>query len=302
MEILLINPYDSPDYLYRDILEGLLQLNIKLYFTNPDRFCTNLISDNDAIDISKHVDYIFAFFDKEKPVRPQPKFYLLDKINIPEKTLYIDGSEYNWTAYPGKTTELLRPDMLTKCNYYFKRECLHEHVNAGIFPLPFASSNSYFNNFNYDKDIDVLCSFGQTSTGQRKVAIQACEELKLEGYNIVTSLSDRYHEHINRSWITIDAHGGGECNARMWQIMANKSCLFAQRYNIVYPNLVDNEHYVSWSTKEELKNKIREYLGNKKKLSYIIHSSYNNIIQNHTSIQRVKYIFKIIQNTSCPGT
>jgi len=113
-----------------------------------------------------------------------------------------------------------------------------------------------------------------------------------EGYVVINQLVDNYYTTIAKSWITIDAHGGGECNARAWQVMANNSCLFAQRYNIVYPSLNDNEHYISWNSKEELKNKIREYLGNKEKLSYIMQHSYDNIINNHTSVQRVKYIFK----------
>lgn len=297
MKILLINPYDSPDYLYRSILEGLVKSNITLYFTNPDKYCTNLVSDEDAILLSKDVDYIFTFFDKEKlSVRPQPKFYLLDRINLPNKTLYIDGSEYNWTAYPNKTSDLLRPEMLVKCKYYFKRECLPEHIKKGIIPLPFASNDEYFSNNDITKSIDVLCSFGQTDTGMRKIAVEACTELRNEEYNIITTPVTDYYNTIRKSWITIDAHGGGECNARMWQIMANKSCLFAQKYNIVYPHLDDNEHYISWTDKEDLKNKIKYFLGNKEKLSYIINNSYNNIINNHTSIKRVEYIFNELKN------
>ena len=80
----------------------------------------------------------------------------------------------------------------------------------------------------------------------------------------------------------------------MWQIMANKSCLFAQKYNIVYPYLDQGDHYISWVDKKDLKNKIRYFLGNKEKLSYIISNSYQNIIDNHTSVKRVKYIFNMI--------
>jgi hypothetical protein len=295
MDILLLNPYNSPDYLYRSILEGLLKLNVNLYFTNPDDYSTNLVSDEDAIVLSKSVDFIIAFADKEKPIRPQPKFYLLDSINLPEKSIYIDGSEYNWTSWPNATTETLRPDMLTKCKYYFKRECLSEHIKQGIIPLPFASNDSYFVSSPTNKEIDVLCAFGQTDTGQRKIAVQACEELKKEGYKIVNHMINDYYNFISKSWITIDAHGGGECNARMWQVMANHSCLFAEKYNIVIPNLEENIHYIAWDSKEDLKNKIREYLGNKEKLSYITQNCYNNIINNHTSLKRSEYILNIIK-------
>jgi spore maturation protein CgeB len=80
----------------------------------------------------------------------------------------------------------------------------------------------------------------------------------------------------------------------MWQIMANKSCLFAQKYNIVIPNLKDGTHYISWNSKEELKDKIIYYLNNKNELEKIISESHKNIILNHTSESRVEYIFNKI--------
>lgn len=293
MKLLLINPHDSPDYLYRAIAEGLVQYDIELYFTHPDRLASNTISDDEAIRLSKEVDYIFVIWDKEKPsLRPIPKYYLLDKINLPEKTVYIDGSEYNWTAYPGKSTETLNPHMIGKCNWYFKRECLPEHIDQGVIPLPFAAVESDFNILpSVQKNIDVLCAFGQTTTGQRAVAVQACEELKSEGYNIINHRVDNYEECMNRAWITIDAHGGGECNARTFQVMANRSLLFMERYNIVVPNLVDGEHYVSWNDKEDLKIKLRTYLDDKEKISILTEQSYKNVLDYHTSKMRVKYIF-----------
>jgi hypothetical protein len=298
MKILLINPHDSPDYLYRSIIEGLIKCNVELYLTNPDRLCTNVVNDDEAIRISTDVDFIFTFWDKEKLwLRPQPKFYLLDKINLPEKTVYIDGSEYNWTGYPGRVNENLRPEMLQKCKYYFKRECLPDHIIRGIIPLPFASIDANFNNLPYaEKDIDVLCAFGQIRTGQREIAVQACEELKSEGYNIINHSVPNYNECMNRAKITIDAHGGGECNARTFQVMANKSLLFMERYNIVIPNLIDTEHYVSWDSGGDLKNKIRKYLDNTDKIRILTNNSYDNVLNYHTSEKRVDYILKIITN------
>lgn len=294
MKILLINPHDSPDYLYRAVIEGLLKYDIELYLTNPDRLCNNIVSDNEAIRLASIVDYILVFWDKEKlNMRPQPKFYLLDKINLPHKTVYIDGSEYNWTGYPGATTETLRPEMLQKCKYYFKRECLPEHIKSGIIPLPFASVDKDFNHLpQVNKDIDVLCAFGQVTTGQRKIAVQACEELKSEGYTIINTPVNNYAECMNRAWITIDAHGGGECNARTFQVMANNSLLFMERYNIVVPDLINGTHYVAWNDKEDLKNKLRQYLDNKEKISILTKQSYDNVLKHHTSTKRVEYIIR----------
>lgn len=296
MKILIINPNKKHDYLANSIIEGLRNYdNIEIYCTSDGNGAINIIDDFQFIEHYKTCDFIFAIWGKAiYNGVPEPKFYLIDKVNGWNKTVYIDGSEYNYTGYKGKTTELIHPLFKEKAKWYFKRECLPVHETMGIVPLPFAADCSYFLNTKLEKSIDVLCSFGQAETGMRKIAIEACNELHTEGYNIITTPVKNYYEHINKSWITVDAHGGGECNARMWQVMANKSCLFAEQYSIVIPNLIPNKDYISWSSKEDLKDKIRNYLNDKKILSSIIQTSYENIIQNHTTDKRITYIFNKI--------
>lgn len=296
MKILIINPQGKYDYLASGIIEGLKQSGIDIYCTSNGNGAVNIITDEEFINHYNSCDYIFAIWGKSIYNNvPEPKFYLIDQVNGWDKTIYIDGSEYNYTGFPRLTSEQLHPNFKQKARYYFKRECLPEHSKLGIIPLPFCAVDSYFNASPAAKEIDVLCAFGQTDTGLRRIAVEACTELMHEGYVVINRPVNDYYTTIAKSWITIDAHGGGECNARMWQAMANHSCLFAQQYNILYPSLIDNEHYVSWNSKEDLKNKIREYLGNKEKLSYITSYSYKNILANHTSQQRVNYIFNVIK-------
>lgn len=296
MRVLAITPQIKHDYLVAAIIEGLKQSNIELFCTSKGNGAVNIITDEDFIRLYDSCDIILAFSSKciFNNVL-EPKYYLIDKVNGWHKTAYIDGSEYNYTSFRDKTAEQLHPKFKLNARWYFKRECTLDHIDKGIIPLPFAAIESDFLNINVDKTIDVLCSFGQISTGLRRVAVKVCEELKHEGYNIITTTADDYLTKIHQSWITIDAHGGGECNARMWQIMSNKSCLFAQKYNIIYPYLDEGEHYVAWTDEENLKNKIRYFLKNKEKLSYIIKNSYKNIIQHHTSEKRVAYIFNKIK-------
>jgi hypothetical protein len=295
MKILVINPQQKHDYLASSIIEGLNNSGYEVYYTSNGNGAINIISDEQFISHYDTCNFIFAIWGKSifNGV-PEPKFYLIDKVNGWHKTVYIDGSEYNYTGFPNMTTDLLHPIFKEKAKWYFKRECLSEHIHLGIIPLPSTPVSADFLNISEIKTIDVLCSFGQSDTGLRKTAQDACIELLHEGYNIITTPISNYLHGIHQAWITIDAHGGGECNARMWQIMANKSCLFAQKYNIVYPYLDQGDHYISWVDKKDLKNKIRYFLGNKEKLSYIISNSYQNIIDNHTSVKRVKYIFNMI--------
>lgn len=294
MKILVINP-TKHDYLAFHIIEGLKKFDIELYYTSIGNGATNTISDQEFMQHYATCDYIFAIWGKcIYNGIPEPKYYLINQVNGWDRTVYIDGSEYNYTGFKSYTSEQLHPKFVNKARWYFKRECLPEHVNLGIISLPFAAQDSDFIQSQNEKCIDVLCSFGQTSTGMRKIAIEACNELKHEGYNIITDTVSDYLTKINQSYITIDAYGGGECNARMWQIMANQSCLFAQKYNVVFPNLIEGEHYIEWDSKESLKNKIKNYLGNKEKLSYITSYSYKNILENHTTEKRIEYLFKNI--------
>ena len=80
------------------------------------------------------------------PTSIRSLYNLIDKSNGWDKTIYIDGSEYNYTGFPGKTNEQLDPTFKSKARHYFKRECLKEHIDQGIIPLPFATLDSYFNN------------------------------------------------------------------------------------------------------------------------------------------------------------
>ena len=295
MKILVINPCKKEDYLATSIIEGLKKTKHEIYYTDEGNGADNIINDSEFIYHSKNCDYIFAIWGKSKfNGIKEPKFYLIDKVNGWDKTIYIDGSEYNYTGFRGKTNEQLDPTFKSKARYYFKRECLKEHIDQGIIPLPFATLDSYFNNDFYNKEIDVFCSYGQLETGLRKQSIEVCNQLKDLNRNIQTENVSDYFVTIKKSLISVDAFGGGECNARMWQIMANKSCLFAQMYNIIIPNLEDGVHYVSWNSREELKDKIIYYLNNKNELEKVINESYKNIILNHSSEKRVEYILNLL--------
>lgn len=296
MKILVITPILKEDYLATSVIEGLKKTHHEIYYTDKGNGVDKTINDNEFIKHSKDCDYIFAIWGKSKFNNIQePKFYLIDKVNGWNKTVYIDGSEYNYTGFRGKTKELLNPIFKQKAKYYFKRECLPEHVNEGIIPLPFAALDSYFNTNFFKKEIDILCSYGQIETGLRKESLDVCHEFEKLNFTVKTNFTKNYTDAIRKSFITIDAFGAGECNARMWQIMSNNSCLFAQKYNIIIPNLKEGIHYVSWISKQDLKDKIFYYLNNKVELEKIINQSYKNILVNHTSEKRVKYIFDLIK-------
>ena len=185
------------------------------------------------------------------------------------------------------------------CRWYFKRECYPKDVKNGIVPLLFAVEDKFFGNYNVQKKLDVFYSFGQNLTGLRLSIEKVCRKLKKEGYKILIESGFPYKKYlrlISSSFITIDAWGGGDCNARIWEIFANKSCCFSQKYNIVFPNsFTDGYNYVEYSTINQFEKKIRNYLRNREECQQIAERGYQHMIKFHTSKERVKYMLDILE-------
>ena len=214
MKIVLITPNKKTDTIARIIIQGLNDLGVVIIASDLGNGITRIYSDEEIIDHSKDADYIFVIWGKLKG-NPSPKYYLVDKINLPDKTIYIDGSEWTSTGYANKSytkfapwanrklegqkyeakldsrkckgTPWINKEMYKKCNWYFKRECYEEDIrDLKLYPLNVACINEYFKNYNgtIEKDIDVLWSFGHVDTGLRYETIQVCKDLQREGYKV----------------------------------------------------------------------------------------------------------------------
>ena len=294
MRILCIPPNQKHDFLVSSVVEGLKQIEeVELYCTDTGNGCINIITDQQFTELLPSADYVFVLHGK----RPG-KYRLLEQIEDWSRVVFIDGSEWSINYYPPfNKSNFLKEEFLSKGCHYFKRECYPEYLDRGVKPLPFAAMPNDFANRTVDKDIDVLCGFGNipglpdvNQTSWRSIAIQACNELKAEGYSIITHKVPNYLDHVSRSWITIDAWGGGEINSRTFQIPANRSFGLCKGYEVIIPNYTPGQHYDEWNSPEELKEKIRNYLADKEKLSYLIDQAYENTMQYHTAKARVKYI------------
>ena len=262
-----------------------------------------------------------------------PKYHLLDKINRPKVTVFVDGSEWTSTGHPesyegmvetpysrGRKIPLqakeakekpekyrgepwINSEMRKKCQWYFKRECYPEDTLQGIIPLPFGCSKSYIGNkehWHKEKPIDIFYSFGQAYTGLRHEVEEICKKLSTEGYNVsLISNSKVSHEEylktISMSKITVSAWGGGNCCMREWEAMANGSCCFMQRTEILFPNRPeDGFHYVEYSSPEEFERKIRKYLKNEDLCREIGKRGQKFTSSLHTASARVIYMLQII--------
>jgi hypothetical protein len=214
IKIITITPNRKTDTIARIVVQGLRDLNVEIIASDLGNGITETYSDEDIIKHSKDADFIFVIWGKLRG-NPSPKYYLVDQINLPAKSVYIDGSEWTNTGYANKSYKIFAPwanrdlesqkyeakldsskckgapwinrDMYEKCRWYFKRECYEEDTrDLGLYPLNVGCINEYFENYNTEikKDIDVLWSFGHVDTGLRYETIKVCKELIKEGYKV----------------------------------------------------------------------------------------------------------------------
>ena len=338
MKISLITPSKKTDALAPVIIEGLYDLGIEIIASDPGNGVRpqDVKNDEDFISHAKDSDFIFVLWGKGPDSRwprsgtsRDPKYYLLDLINEPEKTAYIDGSEWTSTGHP-ETYEIIpfpplpkmnlprqiveaksdplrcrgepwiNKEMFEKCRWYFKRECYPQDLESGIIPLNIACQKKFFGEIDIPKEIDIVCSFGQVYTGLRIEVQNICEKLQLEGFKVkfIKGLGHQdYLRELSSSHISVSAWGAGNSCMRMWESMANKTCCFAQKTEILFPNKpLDGRHYVEYSTPEEFELKIRKYLQNKEDCIQVGKNGYNFVKNNHVGTSRIKYILDIINS------
>ena len=327
MKIIAITPNKKFDAIVPIVIEGLYDLGHTVIATDRGNSVRKVYTDNQVIEHSKDADYIFVFWGKIRG-NPSPKYHLLEKINRPEKTVYIDGSEWTSTGYPeniGNVKTVMSPSgminrqvyeakydssrckgepwinqkMFDYAEWYFKRECYKEDSDIGIIPFNVGCHKQFFGNFeNIKKKYDIFCSFGHLCNGLRYEVFNFCNSLKSMGYNVLIANNldfETYKRKISESYIGLSAWGAGNSCMRMWEIMANRTCCFAQKTEILFPNKPsDGVHYVEYSNMREFEEKIFYYLDRKTKCIEIGNSGYDFVKDYHTGAPRVEYILEKI--------
>ena len=319
MKIIAIFPNGTKDTMAGLISDGFNNTTHDINLIKYD-YLNKKYSEDEIVEHSKDADYIFVFWCKYQYQNAGKNYPhdLLDKINRPEITAYIDGSEYNSTGYPNPRNqgELSKKDpslckgepwinesVYDKCNWYFKRETYEEDLQRKkIIPLLVGAKSNYSRiggNWWKDKEFDMFCSFGHTGTGLRAETQKICQKLKQEGFNNVIGSSFPYSEYIGyiiQSYIGVSAWGAGNSCKRMWEIMSNKTCCFVQKKQILFPNIFeDGVSYVEYSTPEEFEEKARYYLKNKDKCVEIGKKGYEHINKYHTGVKRLEYMLKVME-------
>lgn len=330
MKIIAITPNNKFDAMTASIIEGMYDCGVELIASDMGNNVKKSYTDSEILSHATDADYIFSFFGKVRNNNP-PKYDLMFKINKPEKSVYIDGSEWTSTGYPDgdytvqvpwgynkKTITLnsqvfeskfnskrcigtpwLNKNMFDFCKWYFKRECYKKDIAQGVIPLNISTHKKYFGNFNIVKDIDIFCSFGHLANGLRLEAYETCKKLENEGYKVLIANNLQYSEYlkcISRSHIGLSAWGAGNSCMRMWEIFANGTCCFIQKPEIEFIHkFTDGENCVEYSTQKELENKLRYYLTRKEECFKIGKQGLDHAKKYHTGKSRFKHILTHIE-------
>jgi hypothetical protein len=209
---------------------------------------------------------------------------------------------FNWTY------------MKRKCRFYFKRECYLQDYKEGYIPYPFAFSvagKTVDLGGPVEKDTDVFCSFPQNWTGLRGTCMNVCNWLKQKAGDIfsVDMRTDytfpEYCRKIASSFISLDACGGGQVNARIWELAAYGTAPFRQEYSVVIPhdfevNPGEGQMMVEFKDERDLFVKLLSYVKDRTKLRQMGILVREHLFKYHTTEKRVRYLLDIVQGRLKP--
>lgn len=320
LKIAAITPDSKHDFLTDTIIQGLKELGHEIVATGKDNSVPHWANDGEFMEFAQQADCLLAFFGKVRG-NNAPRYDLLNRIDLSGlKCAYVDGSEWTCTGYPNDgQTARARIDSKHRREFpwlnerflgpnskftYFKRECYPQDEAAGIIPLPFAVVRSsvwekpqgFFKPA--EKSIDVFCRFGQTNDGLRAEVLDFLHVWKAQThYSIDCSTQPLNHTAfigaIAEARIAIDAWGGGDCCARFYEIVGNKTLIAYQKYNIVVPNpYTDGKNCIEYSSIDELRSKLEDVLSNHSKLIEMTRACVEHTELYHTARARALYMLK----------
>lgn len=328
LKIAVILPSRKHDYLVETIIHGLLDHaddhgihHDVRWFAEHDHNISiaeryQLVrgqetSEDKLVEFAREADCVLTFFVKKFRF-DECLIRVLKRINRPEVTAYIDGSEWTSSSFPNENqVQLARRDPVFRrghpwinenfmnkglCGYYFKRECYEDDAKQGIISLPFANVKPSRVRVSPKKTHDVFCCFGQTNDGLRADVVsflrswQTQFDVRCPAYGFERQ---SFRREIAESRIAIDAWGGGDCCARFYEIVGNGTLIAFQKYQIEVPYpYTDGKNCIEYSNISELKVKLENTLSDHSKLDAMTRACIEHTEQYHTASARALYMLQ----------
>lgn len=310
MKIIAITPDRKRDYTTEQTLEGLKELGCEILATDIGNGIENSFTDEQLLS-RNDIDGVVAFFGKVRDNRP-PRHYLAKILKDKFPLIYVDGSEWTCTGYPQKDQmkdslsdakkrrgePWLHGEMLSIAKHYFKRECYPEDLKNNVIPHPFCLTKRHLMH-SPNKDIDLMCVFGQTSTGMRQRVMDLCQSLKQQtNFKIVVESnlnSEQYREVVGRSRIIIDAWGGGDTCDRFYEAVGAGACCLYQKYNVVVQNPFEDMYSaVEYWDEKSFVDRVKLLLNSSDLCLRIGERGKQHALSYHTSQVRARKILQLL--------
>jgi hypothetical protein len=322
MKIIFIHntTYQKEHTTVAQIAEGLYEHGVDVIASHLGNGIKQAYSEDEILEHSKDADFIFYMWAAGRGYGDLSvgKEGLVKRINRPEITVYIDGSEWNqWncrnpngygnayerTDYRRHIEEpWLNREMFDYCKWYFKTACFPEDESNGAIPFPLGCDNIYFETCDLvvdrSKKYDIFCSFGQYTTGLRPEIYNFCRD-NANKYKILSGpkvSTFEYFSNIIQSYIVPSSWGGMVWSMREWEILASGSMCFVHKIPLLFgPHKPkDGVHWVEYSDMNEFEQKLEYYLDNKDLCLKIGKTGKDYALKYHSSFAKVKYILDII--------
>ena len=280
------------DYLASTLIEGLVGLGHRCIGLENSNHVEKL-SKSEFKQFLKKCNIIIVFQGNSVNCK------FLDVSSLAVK-VFVDGSDLPSMSEMPKIT----------FDYVFKRELLRLVYNKKspiVYPLQFGVENRYTQP--QKTDFQWSASFiGSMSNFQRLAVHEYLKSLNdvsiftggtgerayngLAGFPLETP---KYFEILNNSFASIDIPGLGWDCGRTWEILGSGALLVQLRSELIYSaKLVENEHFIAFSSLEELNNILSNIKNNSKHYDQVRKNGYRFSLTNHSSKARASYFLNIL--------
>jgi hypothetical protein len=180
------------------------------------------------------------------------------------------------------------------CQQYNYLHLFTEHPSENVVWLPYACDTDIFYDHQVPRDMDIAF-VGQLHTDERRRMIPhlAAKYRMNEQRRYLMSEIPRLY---SRSRIVVNMPLDDDLNMRFFEAMSCGALLITRRHNTGQEKLfVEDEHYVAYSTPQELLEKIDYYLRHEAERAKIARQGYEEIHRNHRMDLRVQTILEYLQ-------
>ncbi len=235
-------------------------------------------------------------------ISDEPEFKWLNTYR-PKKLAYIDYFERSWNNQNNGLPQTMHQWFLDNAHVYFKRELDPKTHFLNVLPYPEPTCRSIPPLV--EKKYDVFCSFPQKHTGLRYEAIEVCSKLRetrIEEFDKRIIIKDdctpeEYIHYATSSWITIDAHGGGQINHRFLELIALRTVVCRQKYTVSFFEDYDSSMILEWETPEDLERVLMVFIGKPELLRVMEQRAHDHYLKHHTAQHVGKYILNVLEES-----